>query len=156
LPEPLPREADANDIVNKKKKYIKATFLNGATTHAEETVYLEGWKDVGLRFHIQPCERTIGTSLTWNNWRIRGINRKRGHKRCDGKTIRGWHQHVWKNQCGDKWVESLAERLFGSPPDPQKIIQVSLDRWNIKPIGAIGEQLPINFLQRGGENGTTS
>lgn len=155
MPEPPPTENDANDIV-KKKKYVSATFLDRSTTHADATVFLEGREDIGLKFCIRPCEKTIGTSLTWNKWRIRGINRKMGHKRCDGKKIKGWHQHIWKQQCGDRWVEPLAKELFGSPPDPDKVIKFSFKIWNIKPIGGIGQQFSFDFLEGGKANGGVS
>ena len=96
-------------------------------------------------FATQPCEKTIGTSLMWRDIRIRGINPKRGHRRPDGKIIKGWHEHIWKEGYDDSWGVPLRDKSFGEFPEPQEVIDFSLKRWNIIPRGPMAGQLSILF-----------
>jgi hypothetical protein len=78
-----------------------------------------------------------GAALRWHGHRIRGLDRETRHDNPDGTIVRGWHEHLWTPEFGDRLVRAAREPR---PKDLRGIFKEGLALWNIR---IIKEQMEV-------------
>ena len=78
-------------------------------------------------------------ALEWHGIRIRGLNYEIWHDNPDGGIVRGWHEHIWSLEHGDKFV-------IPARPEPKNktmlgILKWGLEKWNI---AVLEQQLEVS------------
>jgi hypothetical protein len=68
-------------------------------------------------------------SLIWHGCRIRGIDYEVRHDNPDGKSIRGWHEHIWTDENEDAVVVNARPAVVR--PDLRGVFTWGLRKWKI-------------------------
>lgn len=100
--------------------------------------------DIKLRLHARRPKSVLATlpkpkpsaSLLWHGERVRGIDYKIVHSRIKHGLVvgevRGWHEHRWTLEDGDKPVISVNEKMKNIQEDFRAILRFCMTRWRIE------------------------
>ena len=114
--------------------------------------------DIKLRLQSRRPKPVLETSykprpsaaLLWYTERIRGIDHKIVHPRIENGLVvgkvRGWHEHIWTPEDGDKRVISIARQMRNIQEDFRSILHFCMKRWRIELIKDEDRQQILKFM----------
>ena len=131
-------EKDVRRIL-KARKFIYANPDLDRMAACSLPVTVEGEAQTKLTLRILSRKADPGIALMYYGLRIVGVN-KSSHRNPDGKKLRGWHEHRFSIQHCDEMVVRLPRQGFSGR---EALMSFAFARWNIKVIGALGQQLEL-------------
>lgn len=132
-------ERDVKRIL-KAQKFIHTNPDLDRVVACSLPVTVEGEPQTKLTLRILNRQADPGISMVYHGVRIVGINNSYRHYNPDGKKTKGWHEHQFSTQHCDQMTVRLPRQDFDNR---EALMRFAFDRWNIKVIGAIGQQLEL-------------